>query len=599
MRLRLSTRQFTSVHNQKRMLKRTLLVAVALLTAASFLSAQERYTVQVGNFMEARADDFSKLRSIGFVHAAPVDAGVSRIMLGGYDAKAAADRAVAAVRAAGYPNAYAMQVFLNEGMNVAIIQLGAEKSNAKTNWARYAAAGELYGIMGVDDVKIVAGPYANVEEARKKLDDIKKAGFRDAFVKVVNSMTLHKLAEFETGIKKPLIPLQIQPEKPAEPASAISVIPPSYEQTQPRIKSPEATPTVTTPQPVTPQPAAAPTMQPRATGAIALVQAPVIRSNVKRRSVLDLQQVLKEQGAYSGSLDGYYGNGTANAYNDFVNSHRQTMRYAASARQNTRPGMSPTAVRFQRALDAMNEDAAAVVEVTTANGPLAKAWQAYVLYTNRGASAEVNQLMNTAIRESFEGKTLRKAPPFDTRSTYSYTSLDQLLLHIHYLHSAPGNLVTTPCWLAPRHPAEMARVYEAYANYSDADFPFRGCDQLSTWPEVATLAAVAQDLGVNTSDNAAAAAQRARLFSAPAAPQKENEISLENWNIRVWKGLDAWAQRDPLNKEMVTAFRAAYHQSQVRLEDHFMDKGFNAEAARSLALQTLQTLTAHHLQRFL
>lgn len=572
-------------------------MAVALFAAAFSLSAQERYTVQVGNFMEARADDFSKLRSIGFVHAAPVDAGVSRIMLGGYDAKAAADRAVAAVRAAGYPNAYAMQVFLNEGMNVAIIQLGAEKSNAKTNWARYAAAGELYGIMGVDDVKIVAGPYANVEEARKKLDDIKKAGFRDAFVKVVNSMTLHKLTEFETGIKKPLIPLQIQPVKPAEPASSISVIPPSYEQTQSRIKSPEAQ--VNTPQqPASPQPAT-PTMQPRSTGAIALVQAPVIRSNVKRRSVLDLQQVLKEQGAYTGSLDGYYGNGTANAYNDFAGSHRQTMRYAASTEHNTRPGMTPTAIRFQRALDAMNDDAAAVVEVTTANGPLAKAWQAYVLYTNRGASADVNQLMNTAIRESFDGKILRKSPPFDTRSTYSYTSLDQLLLHIHFLHSAPGNLVTTPCWLAPRHPAEMARVYEAYADYSDADFPFRGCDQLSTWPEVATLAAIAQDLGVNTSDNAAAAAQRARLFSAPAAPQKENEISMENWNIRLWKGLDAWAQRDPLNKEMVTAFRAAYHQSQVRLEDHFMDKGFNAEAARSLALQTLQTLTAHHLQRFL
>nr|MBP8240127.1 hypothetical protein [Saprospiraceae bacterium] len=379
--------------------------------------------------------------------------------------------------------------------------------------------------------------------------------------------------------------------------SSISVIPPSYEQIHPRIKSPEAQ-VNPMPQPASPQPAT-PAMQPRSTGAIALVQMPVIRSNVKRRSVLDLQQVLKEQGAYAGSLDGYYGNGTANAYNDFAGSHRQTMRYAASTEQNTKPGMSPTAIRFQRALDAMNDDAAAVVEVTTASGPLAKAWQAYVLYTNRGASAEVNQLMNTAIRESFDGKSLRKAPPFDTRSTYSYTSLDQLLLHIHFLHSAPGNLVTTPCWLAPRHPAEMARVYEAYADYSDADFPFRGCDQLSTWPEVATLSAIAQDLGVNTSENAAAAAQRARLFSAPTAPQKEAEIGLENWNIRVWKGLDAWAQRDLLNKELVVAFRATFHQSQVRLEDHFMDKGFNAEAARSLALQTLQTLTTHHLQRFL
>lgn len=583
------------------MLKRTLLMVVALLSAASLLQAQERYTVQVGNFMEARADDFAKLRNIGFVHAAPMDAGVARIMLGGYDTKAAADRAVTAVRAAGYPSAYALQIFLNEGMNVAIIQLGTEKASARINWERYAAAGDLYGMMGADDIKIATGPYAGVEDARKKLDGIRKAGFRDAFVKVVNSMTLHKLTEFETGIKKPLIPLQIQTEKPAEQAPAISVIPPSYDQTQARIKSPEAQAPVTPPaaSQTVASPPAAPAMQPRSTGAVALVQMPVIRSNVKRRSVLDLQQVLKEQGTYTGSLDGYYGNGTTNAYNDFAGSHRQMLRYGASAGQRTRPGMSPMTARFQRALDTMDEDAAAVVEVTTANGPLAKAWQAYVLYTNRGASAEVNQLMNTAIRESFEGKNLRKAPPFDTRSTYAYTSLDQLLLHIHYLHSAPGNLVTTPCWLARRHPAEMARVYEAYAGYSDADFPFRGCDQFSTWPEVVILTAIAQDLGVNTTENAAAAAQRARLFSSPAAPQKESEVGLENWNIRLWKGLDTWAQRDPLNKELVAAFRVAYHQSQVRLEDHFMDKGFNAEAARSLGLQALQSLTAHHLQRFL
>ncbi len=552
--------------------------------------AQERYTVQIGNFMETRAEDFSQLRSIGFVYATPVDAGVMSIMLGGYDSKDAADRAVAQVRAKGYPSAYARQIFLREGMNVAVIQIGTEKSNTKINWERYAAAGDLYGIMGAGDIRVVTGPYASMDEARKRLDGIRKAGFRDAFVRAVNSMTLHRLAEFETGIKKPLIPLNIQTEASQAQAS-IPVIPADYDASGARIKSPDP---ITTGQN---QPA--PAMQARSASSIALVQMPVIRGNIKRRSVLDLQQALKAEGTYTGALDGLYGNGTAAGYNAFAGSNRQMLRYGALSENAMQPGLSPAAAQFQRALHAMHNDQAAVVEVTTAGGPLAKAYQAYVLFTSRGASNEINQLMNAAIRESFEGKAMRKAPPFDTRSSYAYNNLDQLLLHIHYLHSAPGNVVTAPCWLAQRHPAEMARVYETYAGYADGDFPFRGCDQLSTWPEIAMLSAMAQNLGVNTSESASAAALRAKLFSAPPAPKKDEEVSLENWNIRVWKGLDAWAQRDPLNQDLIKAFRVAYYQSQIRLEDHFMDKGFNAEAARSLSLSTLQTITGHHLQRFL
>jgi hypothetical protein len=579
------------------MLKKTLLLISISFTTTLLLQAQERYAVQVGNFMDARAEDFSGLRSIGFVYATRIDAEVSRVMLGGYDTKAAAERAVAQVRAKGYPNAYAQQIFLQEGMVAAVIQVGTEKSNARINWQRYATAGELYGIMGADDIRIVTKPYASMEDARKSLDGVRKLGFKDAFVRTVNSMTLHRLAEFETGIKKPLIPLNIQKET-AVAQPSIAVIPASYENTDQRVKSPDAIQVI-------PPPAASAantgtaSMQPRSAGSVALVQAPVIRGNIKRRSALDLQQALKAEGAYTGSLDGYYGNGTTAGYNTFASSNRQMLRYRSLAENAQQPGLSPTAARFQKALDNMHNDAAAVVEVTTAGGALAKAYQAYVLFANRGASNEVNQLMNAAIRESFQGKTMRKAPPFDIRSTYSYDNLDQLLLHIHYLHSAPGNAVTAPCWLAQRHPAEMARVYETYAGYADADFPFRACDQFAAWSEIAMMTSMAQDLGVNTAENAAAAAKRAKLFSAPPAPQKDEEIALENWNIRVWKGLDTWAQRDPLNKDLITAFRVAYHQSQVRLEDHFMDKGFNAEAARSLALTTLQTMVGHHLQRFL
>ncbi len=580
------------------MLKRFSLT-IALAVGSLVLLAQERYTVAVGNFMEARAADFNALYSIGFVYAAPLEAGVSRIMVGGYDTKAAADRAVAAVRAKGYPSAYAMQIFLNEGMMVNVIQLGSEKANARINWERYTKAGDLYGIMGADDLRIVAGLFANTEDARKQLNVIRQAGFKDAFIRTINSQMLHRLAEFETGIKKPLIPLNIQSEQPVPtntPATASIpvIVPPAYDQPDLRAKSPQAPASPATPDGSIPL--VTTTRAPLNPGSI---QMPSIRGNIRRRSALDLQQALKAEGVYTGSLDGMYGSGTASAYNNFANTNRQMLRYQAITSSPIKPGQSPAAARLQNALHAMETDQAAVVEVTTSGGPVSKAWQAYWAFVNRGPSSEVNQLMNSAIQEAFNSKTLRKNPPFDHRATYAYNGIEQLLLHLHYVHSAPGVVATVPCWVSRKHPREMTRVYEAYAAHADADFPYRGCDQVLTWPEVAIMEAIAQDLGVNTTANTAALARRAKLFNLPSAPLKEEEVALENWQIRLWRSLDTWAQRDALNQDMVRAFRVAYYQSQVRLEDHFMDKGFNAEAARTLALSTLQTLLTHHLQRFL
>jgi hypothetical protein len=41
-----------------------------------------------------------------------------------------------------------------------------------------------------------------------------------------------------------------------------------------------------------------------------------------------------------------------------------------------------------------------------------------------------------------------------------------------------------------------------------------------------------------------------------------------------------------------------YFQSQVRLEDYFMDKGYKPKEAKALALAALHTLVAYHMQRF-
>ena len=59
---------------------------------------------------------------------------------------------------------------------------------------------------------------------------------------------------------------------------------------------------------------------------------PTIRKNVKRTSVLKLQVVLKKDGSYKGSLDGYYGAGTTKAFNITMSSNPEIQKYQVLAK---------------------------------------------------------------------------------------------------------------------------------------------------------------------------------------------------------------------------------------------------------------------------
>ena len=97
----------------------------------------------------------------------------------------------------------------------------------------------------------------------------------------------------------------------------------------------------------------------------------------------------------------------------------------------------------------------------------------------------------------------------------------------------------------------------------------------------------------------AAASRRAQLFMAPLPLDKRSVAELESWNRSLWQGLNAWSAADPLHKDIVTALKISYFQSQVRLEDYFMDQGFKVGDAKGLALATLESLVGYHLQRFI
>lgn len=561
-------------------MKKLPLLLVFALGLSSFLLAQNYYTIQVGTFLEAKKSDFEAIQPVGFVHADKTQGELYIVRLGGYTSRDAAEKAWAQVRAKGYSNAFIQERTPAEGQEVAVIQLATKSAVQPVDWENYTKAEPLYAILDGNSLKIVTGPYQNVEVAKQQLNSIRQMGFSDAFIKTVNTVFLTQINGFETGIKKPLIPFEMS-QQPTVNVPTQNV-PNSFENTGMTPRTPIAGATAkTVSQPVLPR----------------------IRTNVKRRSVLELQKVLKGEGYYKSSLDGYYGSGTSSAFDAMWDNNRELQKYIVLAQHIDPASASTTPSPLQDAINNLPSDPLALRTIERSNEPIAKAYQAYILYNSMGPSGDVNQLMNSAIREAFVGKKLTSAPPFDYRSTYAYDNLEQLLLHLHYIHSAPDNNIAAPCWLFQRHPREMQRVFQRYASVATPDFLLQACDQFLSWEELSVTQTIAVDLNpvkkLDQKELSQAASIRAMLFLAPEALDNDVAKELDTWNDKLWIGLNGWATRDPGHQRTVTAFKTAYFQSQVRLEDFFMDKGFNAGEAKTLALATLRTIVGYHLERFI
>ncbi|HKK76440.1 MAG TPA: hypothetical protein VJ953_15275 [Saprospiraceae bacterium] len=539
------------------------------------------YTINIGTFVDAKADDFAALRPVGFLHAQKLEENLSQVYLGGYKAMDKARSALETVRAAGYVDAYIQERFPREGQNVAVIQITTLPQSKAINWSRYAEAGDLSVLLEDKLIKIVIGTFEDARAARGQLKEIRQKGFSDAFVKVVNSIYLHDLDAFETGnaIKKPLIPIQFEEDAPiVETAKNIPA----------REYSRSAYPENGT---------AAPSEWTRRgveTKKSPTVSLPEIRVKVKRRSALELQKVLKSEGLYTSGLDGYYGQGTKSAYQRFIDQNYDYRKYLTLA--ETMPKVNnANGDRLQNAINNLLNNPAGVEGYPS---PLAQAYQAYVLFVQLGPDNTVNNLMNTALKAAYLDAPPQMIPGFDYRATYAYNDLTQLILHLYYIHAAPGINYTVPCWLAERHPQEVAA---ANANFMGRTLPMQDCNEFEDWQEINVLSAIAKDLAtepVSSEVKAKSAAARSSILLArqPLSPDLTDD--LERWNTSLWQGASTWGNADPLHGRIVTTLKVAYFQAQVRLEDYFMNKDFRPAEATGLALATLRTVVGNELERF-
>lgn len=598
-------------------------VAILLLTTPLAQAQNEAfYTVQVGTFIDAKPEDFSALRELGFVHAQDLGNNLMEVYVGGFENSPPAEQLAASVRQNGYANAFVQERSVEPNTPAAVIQMATRQINRPIEWESFMKAGPLYGILQGNLIKIVTGPFTSEAAAEAVLPGVRELGYKDAFIKNVQSGYLLPLTEFETGVKKPLIPLVMNQQTP--PPSQ----PQSYEQTKgqrlpnnentttPYRTPPGANEVLKAQQPSVPTvptvPGAVPDVpssydyyagdvQP-STGTAASPSVPSIDGSVKRGSALDLQRILKEAKAYTGSLDGYYGPGTKAGYEKYFTQNRTLQRYQLVAEQTPLPGQEGADSDLQKVINEMGYSAAAAARLDDyKTDPLGKAYQAYQLFQNFGPGQEVNQLMNTAIKGAFQGKKL-EGVAFDPSFTYAYENNGQLIQHLLFVHAAPGTEEAAPCWLAGRHPAESAEAYTSLSTLIGDELKLQGCGQFESWPEVRMLITIAADLSAKESFDqkrlAQAATERSRLYTAPKALNDKEQASVENWHENLMKGVSAWSKKDPLNDQLGTAFETMYLQSQVRLEDYFMDKGYKPKEAKALALAALHTLVAYHMQRF-
>ena len=560
------------------------------------------YTIHLGAFDKAQLSDFDDIRPVGYVYAYQLNDGLLQVFLGGYDSRAGAKQVLGIVKNNGYPDAYLMRKPLDEGDDIATVQIGIQNAGTELEWGRYLQAGSVYIFQNNNELRILSGQYDDMATAERRVAQLKRMGFVDATATTVNTVQLIEVNDFQTGgaTADPIVEVEVI--ETAKGTDEEDVLPESYDVLFKKTKnvakgggsnipkdipqSYEATSTTR----ITPPKKKA-----------KKVEVPNIRVKVKRTSALELQKVLKAEGVYNSGLDGYYGKGTAKGYKSIKTKNHQIKKYLMLAKMmEENANANDGASRLQKIINNLSDapsDGAMLLKAE--RSPLAKAYRAYVLFENEGAQEEVNRLMNAAIQQAFKGKKLKNAPPFDYNSTYAYKDLKQLLKHLGYVHAVAPD-AEVPCWIFSQHASEAAHAFAS--NSGNIGLQNCGGDFMS-WEETQLLKTIAADLdpayGSNTDQQALYASKRAKLFVAPLQMNADEVKEILTWHKSVWMALDEWGNSDPIHDQRVTALKVAYFQSQVRLEDYFMNKGFKYKEAKPLAMCVLQTIVGTHFVNYM
>ena len=548
-----------------------LILWVLCFPIALVAQNSQLYTIQIGTYVNPKAADFMALQSLGYVYAEPFEGNFSKVFLGEFANEAAANNTLYAVKNNGY-GAFLTQKVITGKPEAIIVQITTKRRGQTIDWASLNTVGKLYTVLtDPNRIKIVTGPFATIDMARKRIVEMQQLGFKDAFVKTINTGLLHAVNAFEMGIT----PIQGDLNAAVEVIINDKNIPERYGSNSAKIITAQNVLENTTSN-----------------------TAPTIRPLIKRTAALDLQKVLKEAAYFNGSLDGFYGKATEAGYQNFVANDFQYKKYAFLIDYFATQKINPTASGLQLTLNnLLTNPPRSLQELNATQLPLTKAYRAYWLLANNGKLTEINQLMNAAISETFADKKIKNAPPFDFNATYSYEDITQFILHLRYLHAAPKNSAYgIPCWLFEQHPTETYAAFTSKSKFASfTNTKIATCTNFDEWPAIKMMQTMLLDLAPSsfTSEQVAkkTSLQTARnfLYLFPKKLSPAQKKATDQWLIDFWKQLEASGETYPVLGKNLATLKILFFQSQVVLEDYFMNKEFTPDAAEGLALSVLKT----------
>ncbi|MBP7273797.1 MAG: SPOR domain-containing protein [Saprospiraceae bacterium] len=549
-------------------------LVVILALFANFVFAQKnsaskeihplRYIIQLGNFESPERSDFATLTSIGYVYAQALQGELYQVYLGGYNDEKAAKETLKKVKSY-YPDAFLSTRKLSKGKKVYTVQIAISDALSNIDWTTFAKLPNLNIIVEDRNVFITSGVYATLNSAREHQINLKELGYEDAFVKNTNSLLLHPIGQFESG--EMALQAVAAPEK--KEAKSVTTNSPSGEMKDLVIENESAT-------------------------SRGIDDAVKSTKTAWKSPVAGLQQLLKAEKLYTGVVDGIYGKSTEKAMNDYAQQNDVLKKYSLQTNKVKTPEKK-TNDKLEIAIAKLNSQPDEGLRLLAVqNTPLAMAYRAYGLYIKSGVKKQVNDLMNQAIQKIFpNGSTIIG---FDAKGTYSYTDIGQILQHLSYIHQYTKDAPNIPCWMFKKHTKEASMVFEYQLNNNQVDY----CIEQENINEVNLVTYMAKDIAnadISERDKKAIAQALTLLNIKPlsAINGKNNDVSI--WYQNLWSGLDA-ATSEKIDKEKVTAFKAAFWNAQIKLEDFYTKKNLNAADARTAALYTLHQLVGTQLMKY-
>ena len=251
------------------------------------------YTIQLGAFEDVRQADFEHIRSYSYVYEKE-----NIVFIGGFSTPEAAAEVLAKVQNKGYTDAFVTDRDLKAAPEHYIVQLITQTAGEPIEWKKLEPLGNLYAwACDNGQVRIVVGLFDDVNEARVLATKVQTKGFKGAFVRKVSDAFLNPVTAFDK-----------------EPAKSLELA---------TVEKKHQTKGVTMPKAIAKSVA-------KTVVKVAPREVPASYADEKSgrtKTVLELQQVLKNMGTFNGLMHGVSNDTLENAYSEALTRHRRLKKY--------------------------------------------------------------------------------------------------------------------------------------------------------------------------------------------------------------------------------------------------------------------------------